>query len=86
MNVTELVVFIIYFILVLVIGLYFFLKTRHGGEKEFFLGGRKMNGLVSEVDHRQLPAAGVPAGELFTHGLGLSTGTGTWTAPIRSVF
>ncbi|MCR5648139.1 MAG: sodium/proline symporter [Oscillospiraceae bacterium] len=74
MNVTELVVFIIYFILVLVIGLYFFLKTRHGGEKEFFLGGRKMNGLVSALsagasDMSSWVLMGLPA-SVFTAGLG----------------
>ncbi len=74
MNVTELIVFIIYFILVLVIGLYFFLKTRHGGEKEFFLGGRKMNGLVSALsagasDMSSWVLMGLPA-SVFTAGLG----------------
>ena len=74
MNVTELIVFIIYFIIVLVVGLYFFIKTRNGGEKEYFLGGRKMGGLVSALsagasDMSSWVLMGLPA-SIFTAGLG----------------
>ena len=74
MNVTELIVFIVYFIIVLVVGLYFFIKTRNGGEKEYFLGGRKMGGLVSALsagasDMSSWVLMGLPA-SIFTAGLG----------------
>ena len=74
MNVTELIVFIVYFIIVLVVGLYFFVKTRNGGEKEYFLGGRKMGGLVSALsagasDMSSWVLMGLPA-SIFTAGLG----------------
>lgn len=49
MNVFELVAFILYFIFVLGIGLFFFFKSKGGGEKEYFLGGRNMNGWVSAL-------------------------------------
>lgn len=41
MNV-ELVIFILYLVCMLGIGVYFFLRSRGSGEKEYFLGGRKM--------------------------------------------
>ena len=41
-NTTELVVFIIYLVCMIGIGVFFFLRSRNGGEKEYFLGGRKM--------------------------------------------
>ena len=46
----------------------------------------QIDSFVSEVNHGQLPAAGVSAGELFTYRFGLSAGTGAGTASIRSVF
>ena len=48
-NTAELVVFIIYLLFTLSIGIYFFLKTRSGGEKTYFLGGREMGPWVSAL-------------------------------------
>lgn len=50
MNYYELGAFIAYFILVIGIGIYFFTKTKkNAGEKDYFLGGRNMNGLVAAL-------------------------------------
>ena len=51
MKVTELAALLCYFVLVLGIGVYFFFKDRKSGgnEKEYFLGGRNMNGWVSAL-------------------------------------
>ena len=48
MNV-ELIIFILYLICMLGIGVYFFLRSRGSGEKEYFLGGRKMGPWVSAL-------------------------------------
>ena len=47
MNLSELIVFIVYLIFMLAIGVVFFLRSRNAGEKEYFLGGRKMGAWVS---------------------------------------
>ncbi|MBQ8975489.1 MAG: sodium:proline symporter, partial [Oscillospiraceae bacterium] len=49
MNIGELIAFILYFIVVLGIGIVFFLKTKSGGEKSYFLGDRQMNSWVSAL-------------------------------------
>lgn len=49
MNITELIVFIVYLVCMLGIGLYFFLRSKGGGEKDYFLGGRQMSGLVAAL-------------------------------------
>ena len=49
MNVTEIAVFVIYLIFMLSIGVYFFIKSRNGGEKTYFLGGRKMGPWVTAL-------------------------------------
>ena len=46
---TELVVFIVYLCFMLGIGVYFFIRSRGSGEKEYFLGGRKMGPWVSAL-------------------------------------
>ncbi|MBQ7713674.1 MAG: sodium/proline symporter [Oscillospiraceae bacterium] len=46
---SESVIFIIYLVFMLGIGVYFFVKTRDGGEKTYFLGGRKMGPWVSAL-------------------------------------
>ena len=46
---TELIVFFVYLIFMVGIGVYFFLRTRSGSEKEYFLGGRKMGPWVSAL-------------------------------------
>lgn len=43
----EFASFISYFLLVLGVGIWFFVKTKSQGEKDYFLGGRNMNGLVA---------------------------------------
>ena len=48
-NTSEIVVFIIYLAFMIGIGLYFFLKSKGAGEKEYFLGGRKMGPWVSAL-------------------------------------
>ena len=50
MKIPELAALLCYFILVLGIGIYFFVKDRNAaGEKDYFLGGRNMNGWVSAL-------------------------------------
>ena len=50
MNNYELVAFIAYFVLVIGIGIYFFIKSKkEAGEKAYFLGGRNMNGFVAAL-------------------------------------
>jgi len=49
MNLTELVVFIIYFVFMVGIGIYFFAKSKGSNEKDYFLGGRKMGPWVSAL-------------------------------------
>ncbi len=46
---TELIIFLVYLAFMLSIGIYFFVKGRGSGEKEFFLGGRKMGPWVSAL-------------------------------------
>ncbi len=46
---TQLVAFILYFVVVLGIGLFFFLKSKGGGEKDYFLGGRSMGPWVTAL-------------------------------------
>ena len=45
----EIVAFIVYFVLVIGVGVYFFAKTSSGGEKDYFLGGRTMSGAVAAL-------------------------------------
>ena len=41
--------FILYFVVILVIGIFFFFKSKDGGEKEYFLGGRSMGPWVTAL-------------------------------------
>ena len=73
-NTTELVVFIIYLVCMIGIGLFFFLRSRGGGEKEYFLGGRKMGPWVSALsagasDMSAWVLMGLPA-SVYALGLG----------------
>ena len=73
---TELVVFIIYLVFMLGIGVYFFLKGRGSGEKEYFLGGRKMGPWVSALsagasDMSAWVLMGLPA-SIYAYGIGQS--------------
>ena len=45
----ELLAFILYFVLILAIGLFFFFRSKSGGEKEYFLGGRSMGPWVTAM-------------------------------------
>ncbi len=47
MNGYVIAMFVFYFVIVLGIGVWFFFKSKGNGEKDYFLGGRDMNGLVS---------------------------------------
>ena len=40
MNIVEMLVFVAYFLFMLGIGVFFFLKSKDAGEKDYFLGGR----------------------------------------------
>lgn len=74
-NAGELIAFILYFLLVLGIGVFFFLKGKNDmGEKSFFLGGRKMGGLVAALsagasDMSAWVLMGLP-GAIYAAGLG----------------
>jgi len=46
---SESIVFIVYLIFMLSVGVYFFFRDRNGGEKTYFLGGRKMGPWVSAL-------------------------------------
>ena len=49
MNSWEVVVFVVYLAAMLGIGVVFFVKQKNGGEKQYFLGGRKMGPWVSAL-------------------------------------
>ncbi len=49
MNVYEIISFVIYFLSMTGIGVYFFVKGKSKGEKDYFLGGREMGGWVSAL-------------------------------------
>ena len=49
MKTSEIVVFIIYMIFMLGIGVYFFFKNKNSGEKTYFLGGRQMGAWVAAL-------------------------------------
>lgn len=79
MNITELVVFIIYFLFMIGIGVYFFSRSKGGNEKDYFLGGRKMGAWVSALsagasDMSAWVLMGLPA-SVFAAGMGQ-----TWIA------
>ena len=79
MNYTELFVFIVYFVFMLGIGLYFFFKSKGAGEKDYFLGGRKMGAWVSALsagasDMSAWVLMGLPA-SIYSFGMGQ-----TWIA------
>ncbi|MBR4940621.1 MAG: sodium/proline symporter PutP [Clostridia bacterium] len=72
----ELFAFILYFAIVLGIGVYFFFKTKSGGEKDYFLGGRSMGAWVSALsagasDMSSWVLMGLPA-SILAAGLGQS--------------
>ena len=79
MNYTELIVFILYFLFMLGIGLFFFIRSKGGSEKDYFLGGRKMGAWVSALsagasDMSAWVLMGLPA-SIYAYGMGQ-----TWIA------
>lgn len=75
----ELLVFIVYLVFMVGIGVYFFLKSKSGGEKGYFLGGREMGPWVSALsagasDMSAWVLMGLPA-SIYAAGLGQ-----TWIA------
>ena len=79
MNYSELIVFIVYLVFMLGIGVFFFIKIRSGGEKDYFLGGRQMGPWVSALsagasDMSAWVLMGLPA-SVYAFGLGK-----TWIA------
>jgi len=74
MNVYEIIMFVLYFVLMLGIGFWFFFKSKDKGEKDYFIGGRNMNGLVAAFsagasDMSAWVLMGLP-GSIFMYGLG----------------
>jgi sodium/proline symporter len=49
MNISEVVVFVLYLVFMLSIGVWFFIKDKNGGEKSYFLGGRQMGAWVTAL-------------------------------------
>ena len=79
MNYTELIVFIVYFVFMLGIGMFFFLKSKAASDKDYFLGGRKMGAWVSALsagasDMSAWVLMGLPA-SIYAAGMGQ-----TWIA------
>ena len=79
MNTAELVVFIIYLVFMIGIGVYFFLRSKGANEKDYFLGGRKMGAWVSALsagasDMSAWVLMGLPA-SVYAAGMGQ-----TWIA------
>ena len=76
----EMLIFILYFVFMLGIGLYFFFKPKtSGGDKDYFLGGRQMGAWVSALsagasDMSAWVLMGLPA-SIFAAGMGQ-----TWIA------
>ncbi len=70
----ESVVFLVYLLFMLAIGVFFFLKDRNGGEKSYFLGGRQMGPWVSALsagasDMSAWVLMGLPA-SIYAAGIG----------------
>ena len=75
-NFAEVLAFVLYMIAVLAVGIVFFVKGRHseGGDKDYFLGGRNMNGLVAALsagasDMSAWVLMGLP-GSIYLFGMG----------------
>ncbi|MBO5339507.1 MAG: sodium/proline symporter [Oscillospiraceae bacterium] len=70
----ESLVFVVYLLFMLAIGIFFFVKDRSGGEKSYFLGGRKMGPWVSALsagasDMSAWVLMGLPA-SIYAAGIG----------------
>lgn len=75
-SILEVAAFVVYLMLVLGVGVYFFVKGRklQGGDKEYFLGGRQMNGWVAALsagasDMSAWVLMGLP-GSIYLFGMG----------------
>lgn len=71
---TEIIVFIVYLVFMLGIGVFFFFKDKTGGEKSYFLGGRQMGPWVSALsagasDMSAWVLMGLPA-SIYLYGIG----------------
>ena len=91
MKISEVIVFVIYLVFMLSIGVYFFFKNRSGGEKTYFLGGRQMGPWVTALsagasDMSAWVLMGLPT-SIYALGVGqvwISVGTpsaGSWRHP-----
>ena len=74
MRIAEVIVFVIYLIFLICIGVYFFMKSKTGGEKTYFLGGRQMGPWVSALsagasDMSAWVLMGLPA-SIYAAGIG----------------
>ncbi len=75
LNYVELSAIILYFVLVIGVGVYFFFKGKQSeGEKEYFLGGRNMGGFVAALsagasDMSAWVLMGLP-GSIYLYGMG----------------
>lgn len=49
MKISEIIVFIVYLVFMLSIGVYFFFRSKNSGEKGYFLGGRQMGSWVAAL-------------------------------------
>ena len=87
MNIGQVSAFIIYFLVVLAIGVYFFVKDRDGDDKQYFLGGRSMGPWVTALSAQASDMSGwllmgFP-GSLLAFGMGkvwIGIGLGLGTA------
>ena len=75
-NFTEILAFVLYLIVVVTIGVFFYFKSRKtdGGDKMYFLGGRQMNGWVAALsagasDMSAWVLMGLP-GSIYAYGMG----------------
>ena len=70
----EIMAFVLYFVAMLAIGVWFFIKTKDNGEKEYFLGGRSMGPWVTAMSAQASDMSawllmGLP-GSILAFGLG----------------
>ncbi len=75
-NNAEILAFVLYLLIVIAIGVYFYFKGRNGdgGDKMYFLGGRQMNGWVAALsagasDMSAWVLMGLP-GSIYAYGMG----------------
>ena len=74
MNHSELLMFILYLVFMLGIGIWFFVRSKNAGEKDYFLGGREMGAWVSGLsagasDMSAWVLMGMPA-SIYAYGMG----------------